>query len=49
MREIITLSCSECKQKNYSKTKDKRKHPDKLQLKKFCRFCRTHTVHKETK
>ncbi|UCH08073.1 MAG: 50S ribosomal protein L33 [Deltaproteobacteria bacterium] len=49
MREIITLACSTCKQRNYSTTKNKRRTSDKLQLKKFCPFCRTHTIHKETK
>jgi large subunit ribosomal protein L33 len=49
MREIILLACGECKRKNYSTTKNKRNTPDKLNLEKYCRFCRKHTVHKETK
>ena len=49
MREIILLACSDCKRKNYSTTKNKRNTPDKLNLGKYCRFCRKHTVHKETK
>ncbi len=49
MREIIHLGCLECKQRNYSTTKNKRSTPAKLELKKYCRFCKTHTVHKETK
>ncbi len=49
MRDIITLGCTECKQRNYSTTKNKKKTPQKLELKKYCRFCRTHTLHKETK
>ena len=49
MREIILLACSECKRKNYSTNKNKRNTPDKLQLEKYCRFCRKHTMHKETK
>ena len=28
MRDIITLQCSECKNRNYSTTKNKKKHPD---------------------
>jgi len=47
MREIATLACSECKRRNYSTTKNKRNTPDKLALKKYCRFCRVHTLHKE--
>jgi large subunit ribosomal protein L33 len=49
MRDIITLACTECKNRNYTSTKNKRAHPDKLEFKKFCKFCRSHTVHKETK
>ncbi len=49
MRAIITLACGDCKQRNYSTTKDKRKHPDRLEMSKYCRFCRKHTVHRETK
>ncbi|HDT15414.1 MAG TPA: 50S ribosomal protein L33 [Firmicutes bacterium] len=49
MREIITLACSECKRRNYTYTKDKKKTPDKLEVKKYCKFDKKHTLHKETK
>ena len=49
MRTIITLACTECKRRNYSTTKNKRTTTDKVELKKYCRFCRHHTLHKETK
>jgi len=49
MRNILNLACTECKRRNYSTTKNKRTTPDKLELKKYCRFCRKHIVHKETK
>ncbi|HHW20979.1 MAG TPA: 50S ribosomal protein L33 [Thermodesulfovibrio thiophilus] len=49
MRDIILLQCTECKNKNYSTTKNKKTTPDKLQLKKYCKHCRRHTLHKETK
>ena len=49
MRDIITLACSECKQRNYTTTKNKRTKPEKLEFSKYCRFCRKHTAHKETK
>jgi len=48
-RLIILLSCEKCKRKNYSTTKTKRTGVEKLQLKKYCPACRSHTVHKETK
>ena len=49
VRTRITLACTECKQRNYNMTKDKKAHPDRMETKKYCRFCRTHTLHKETK
>ncbi len=49
MRVIIQLQCTECKRKNYSTTKNKKNTPDRLEFKKYCRFCRKHTAHKETK
>ena len=49
MRTRITLACTECKQRNYNTTKDKKTHPDRMEMKKYCRFCRKHTMHKETK
>ena len=49
MQTKITLACTECKQRNYDTTKNKQNCPDRLELKKYCRFCRKHTVHKETK
>ncbi len=49
MRDIVTLSCTECKQRNYTTTKNKKNTPDKLEFKKYCRFCQKHTAHRETK
>jgi len=49
MRVKIVLSCTECKQRNYNKKKDKKNTPERLELRKYCRFCRKHTVHRETK
>jgi len=49
MGEIIQLQCTTCKRRNYSTTKNMRKHTERLELKKFCRFCRGHTAHREVK
>lgn len=49
LRVKVTLACTECKQRNYNTMKNKKNDPDRLELKKYCRFCKTHTVHKETK
>ena len=48
-RPNITLACTECKQKNYVTDKSKKNTPDKLQLKKYCKWCNKSTVHKEEK
>ena len=49
MREIIAVSCTACKRRNYSTMKNKKNDPDRLELSKYCRFCRKHTAHKEVK
>lgn len=49
VRTRITLACTECKQRNYNTKKDKKEHPERLETKKYCKFCRKHTLHKETK
>ena len=48
-RVKITLVCTECKQRNYDTKKNKKNDPDRIELNKFCRFCRKHTLHKESK
>ena len=49
MRVKITLECTECKERNYATTKNKRTHPERAEFKKFCPRCGTHTPHKETR
>ena len=49
IRPKITLACTECKNRNYITKKNRRNDPDRLELKKFCPFCRRHTVHRETR
>ena len=48
-RENIVLQCPDCKGRNYVTTKNKKEMKDRLELSKFCRRCRKHTDHKETK
>ena len=43
MREIITLQCNDCKNRNYTTTKNRKKHSDRMETKKFCNSCRKHT------
>jgi len=49
VREIITLQCQECGDKNYTTTKNRRTHTEKIELKKYCRRLKRVTVHRETK
>lgn len=48
-RVKITLACPECKQRNYSTSKNKKNDPERLEVSKYCPFCRKHTPHKETR
>lgn len=49
MREGITLACSECKNRNYRTNKNKKNNPERLEIMKYCKFCRKETTHKETR
>ena len=48
-RVKVTLECTECKQRNYDTMKNKKNDPERIELRKYCRFCRGKTLHKETK
>ena len=47
-RDNIILQCTECKERNYVTTKNKKSTPNRLEFKKFCRRCRCHTMHRES-
>ncbi len=49
MRVIVTLACTNCKQRNYTTSKNKRSHPDRIELKKFCPYCGSQQAHRETR
>ena len=48
-RELVILECTECKRRNYTTMKEKRNTPERLEKKKYCKFERKHTLHKETR
>ncbi|HET9493510.1 MAG TPA: 50S ribosomal protein L33 [Chloroflexia bacterium] len=48
-RIIIYLACTECKERNYTSSKNKRNDPNRLEFNKFCPRCRQHRLHRETK
>ena len=43
VRIAVTLACEECKRRNYQTNKCKRNNPDRITLRKYCRWCRRHT------
>ena len=57
-RITIQLECTECKTNDnkrsngvsrYTTQKNRRTTTSRIELKKFCPHCNTHTTHKETK
>ena len=48
-REGLTLRCEKCKMENYITKKNKKLHPDKMEVQKYCSKCNAHTTHKEKK
>ena len=49
MRDLVILACQKCKRRNYTTTKNKKLHQDRVVHKKYCRWCNGHTEHKETR
>ena len=58
VRTVITLECTECLSNSakrskgvsrYTSWKNRRNTSERLEVKKFCRYCNKHAVHKETK
>ena len=50
MREVIAVACTGCESPGksvYWTTKNKKNDPDRIELKKYCSFCRKHAAHKE--
>jgi len=49
MNQRIALACTKCLSRNYTTTKNKFKHPKRLEISKFCKKCAEHTLHRETR
>ncbi len=49
MRDRLTLKCSVCGEENYISTRNKKKHPDRMSVQKYCPRCNKKTEHKEKK
>jgi large subunit ribosomal protein L33 len=48
-RPVITLACTECKERTYTTEKNKKNDPSRIELRRYCPRCRSHTLHRETK
>ena len=46
---LIGMKCAQCKRRNYYMHRNKKKVERKIELKKYCAWCRVKTVHKEVK
>ena len=49
MRVGITMACTDCKQRNYQTSKNKKNDPNRIEMNKYCKFCQKQTLHRETK
>ena len=43
------LACTVCGSRNYSIAVHSGQRTERLEVKKFCKYCKKHTLHKETK
>ena len=49
MRENIIYRCTVCGEENYIGDKNKKLHPERVEILKFCKRCNKKTTHKEKK
>jgi len=49
IRTVITLACTECKERTYTTEKNRRNDQGRIELNKYCPRCRVHTLHREAK
>ncbi|GAB2480121.1 50S ribosomal protein L33 [Alkalibacterium psychrotolerans] len=49
MKKKLALACIECGSRNYTKEVGAKIRTERLEVKKYCRYCKKHTLHRETK
>ncbi|RLJ73060.1 50S ribosomal protein L33 [Salisediminibacterium halotolerans] len=49
MPQKIALACERCHARNYSTVKTAAANAERLAIKKYCKTCGQHSVHRETK
>jgi large subunit ribosomal protein L33 len=48
-RVHVTLECMQCRRRNYITEKNRHNNRERVELRKYCRWCRVHTAHRETR
>lgn len=48
-RVIVTLACTECRERTYTTEKNRRNDADRIELRKYCPRCRRHVPHREVR
>ena len=48
-RGLITLQCTDCRERTYNSSKNRRNDTQRLERRKFCPRCRSHQLHRETR
>ncbi len=48
-RVKVTLACDVCKRRNYITVKNKQNDRERIEMRKYCRWDRAHTLHRETR
>jgi len=49
MKKKIVLACAVCSSRNYTTAKNPVTRPGRLDVRKYCKTCGKHTLHRETK
>ena len=47
--QLFRLACGKCNRVNYWSRRNRKLVTRKIELKKYCKWCRAHTKHKEAK
>jgi large subunit ribosomal protein L33 len=48
-RVVFMMACTECRSRNYVTSKNRVRHQNRLELRKYCPSCRKHQLHREAK
>jgi large subunit ribosomal protein L33 len=48
-RNIIHLACTECRERNYTTSKNRKSDTGRMELNKYCPRCRVHRLHREVR